>query len=267
VPRSGIVTLLTDFGTEDYFVGAMKGVVLKQFPGAVLVDITHHIPRHDISAAAFALSAACRNFPPGTVHLAVVDPGVGTNRRPLIVESEEHFFVGPDNGIFSLVLRRDRNASIRMITNAAFFLPEISFTFHGRDIFSPVAAALGRGEPIGHFGPAIDDPVCFESYANELTADGSLKGSVLHIDHFGNCVTSFFSNELRITGVAKEVRLRAKGYCIERVCESYQEGAAKEGVPFLIVGSAGYLEISIAQSSAARELNLVVGEPLFLEVF
>jgi S-adenosylmethionine hydrolase len=143
--RSGIVTLLTDFGYGDYFVGAMKGVILSRFQQAMMVDITHNIPPHQIRAAAFILSAACHNFPPGTVHLAIVDPGVGSERRPVVVETSDYLFVGPDNGVFSTVLNRHPKARVRHVTNSAYFMPSVSATFHGRDIFAPVAAELAKG--------------------------------------------------------------------------------------------------------------------------
>jgi S-adenosylmethionine hydrolase len=262
--RSGIITLLTDFGTEDYFVGAMKGVILQRFSQAVLVDITHDIPPHNIPAAAFTLDAASRYFPPGTVHLAVIDPGVGSERRALIVASGDHFFVGPDNGVFSLVLSRDRGALITSITNRAYFLPDVSFTFHGRDIFSPVAAALARGEPPDVFGPGVRDPVALEWSRNHLAIDGSLQGSIIHIDHFGNCITTFTLKDLRDGGDG-EFCFRAKGTAIRKLLKYYDEAGPDVGNPFLIVGSAGFLEIAIARSSAARKLNLAVGTPVRLE--
>jgi S-adenosylmethionine hydrolase len=264
--RSGIITLLTDFGVRDYFVGVMKGVILSRFSEANLVDITHDIPPHDIHGAAFTLSATYRYFPPGTVHLVVVDPGVGSDRRAVIVESGEHIFVGPDNGLFSLVLSEDEDASVRQLTNSAYFLPNVSATFHGRDIFSPVAAALARGVASAVLGPVIQNPACFELGRNDATAEGSLRGSVIHIDHFGNCVTSFRSDEMKISFAAHAFYLRVKDVVIRKLFGYYEEAKANTRQPFLIAGSAGYLEISIAHSSAARELNITVGEPVVLEL-
>jgi len=264
--RSGIITLLTDFGARDYFVGVMKGVILSRFSEANLVDITHDILPHDIHGAAFTLRAAYRYFPPGTVHLAVVDPGVGSDRRAVIAESGEHLFVGPDNGLFSLVLSEDQDASVRQVTNSTYFLPNVSATFHGRDIFSPVAAALARGLAPGALGPVIQNPVCFEWGRNDVTAEGALRGSVIHIDHFGNCVTSFRSGEMKIDFATHAFCLRVKDLAIGKLCRYYEEANANTHKPFLIAGSAGYLEISIARSSAARELNITVGEPVLLEM-
>ena len=264
--RSGIITLLTDFGVRDYFVGVMKGVILSRFSEANLVDITHEIPPHDIHGAAFTLRAAYRYFPPGTVHLAVVDPGVGSDRRAVIVESGKHVFVGPDNGLFSLVLSEDQKASVRQVTNSAYFLPNVSATFHGRDIFSPLAAALAQGLAPAALGPVIQDPVCFEWGRNEVTAEGSLRGSVIHIDHFGNCVTSFRSDDVKIDFAVHNFRLRVRDVVIRKLFRYYEQANADTREPFLIAGSAGYLEISIARSSAARELNITVGEPVLLEM-
>jgi len=262
--RSGIITLLTDFGSSDYFVGAMKGVVLSRFRHACLVDITHQIPRHDLHEAAFILDAAFRYFPAGTVHLAVVDPGVGSDRRPVVVESENHLFVGPDNGIFSLVLNKDRQARITHITNSAYFLPQVSPTFHGRDLFAPVAAALADGIVPARVGPVIQNPICFELGRNRITAEGGLAGSIIHIDHFGNCVTSFRSDELDFDGGRQTFSISVKGVSIRKLFRFYQEAKADPHEPFLIAGSAGYLEISVFQSFAARELNLTVGETILL---
>ena len=263
--RSGIITLLTDFGVRDYFVGVMKGVILSRFSEANLVDITHDILPHDIHGAAFTLRAAYRYFPAGTVHLVVVDPGVGSDRRAVIVESREHLFVGPDNGLFSLVLSEDQDASVRQVTNSTYFLPNVSATFHGRDIFSPVAAALARGLAPAVLGPALQDPVRIELSRNDVTAEGLLRGSVIHIDHFGNCVTSFRSDEMKIDFAAHAFCFRVKDVVIRKLCRYYQEANANTGQPFMIAGSAGYLEISIARSSAARELNITVGESVLLE--
>jgi S-adenosylmethionine hydrolase len=262
--RSGIVTLLTDFGLADYFVGAMKGAMLSRFSEAILVDITHIIPPHDIRAAAFTLYAAYRYFPAGTVHLVVVDPGVGSDRRPLIVESGDHLFVGPDNGVFSLVLSKNGDAKVRQITNRAYFLPNVSATFHGRDLFSPVAAALAQGIAPDLLGPTIQNPVRFEVSQNQVTKEGSILGSIIHIDHFGNCVTSFACNEVDIDWGHHAFCLWVKGIAIRKLLGYYEEASADAHEPFLIIGSAGYLEISVARSSAARELNVAVGEPLVL---
>ena len=158
-----VISLLTDFGVTDYFVGAVKGVILSINPVARLVDITHEIPPQDIEAAAFTLLASYQSFPPNTIHLAIVDPGVGSNRRPVIVKTDKATYVGPDNGIFSYVLEQVRDYEVFHITEEQYFRTPMSSTFHGRDVFAPVTAALSRGLPANAFGPKIVDPVVLPS--------------------------------------------------------------------------------------------------------
>jgi S-adenosylmethionine hydrolase len=259
-----IITFLTDFGTEDYFVGAMKGIILTRSPAAVIVDITHAIPPQDVRAGAFTLSAVYDNFPVGTIHLAVVDPGVGSNRRPVLVEAGGHLFVGPDNGLFSMVLDRVPDAKIRHVTNTAYFLADPSSTFHGRDIFAPVAAALARGVSPAELGPVVQDPVRFGFAEWESLIDGTMVGRVIHIDHFGNCVTNFAWEQLQPLLTARPFFLRIKEYEIRELLRTYSEATALSGEPFVIIGSAGFLEISVRCSSAARELKIAVGHPVKL---
>jgi S-adenosyl-L-methionine hydrolase (adenosine-forming) len=261
-----IITLLTDFGTEDYFVGAMKGVILTRSPEAVIVDITHSIPPQDVRAGAFTLSAVYANFPAGSIHLAVVDPGVGSSRRPVLVEAAGHLFVGPDNGLFSMVLDRVPGAHVRHVTNTGYFLPNPSSTFHGRDIFAPIAAALAQGVLPETLGPVIQDPVRFGSVENASLIDGSMIGSVIHIDHFGNCVTSFAWEKLQPLLAGQPFCLGVKDYEIRDLLRTYSEATALTGAPFVIIGSAGFLEISVRCSSAARELKIAVGDPVKLMV-
>ena len=260
-----IITLLTDFGTEDYFVGAMKGVILTRSPEAVIVDITHAIPPQDVQAGAFMLSAVYSNFPTGSIHVAVVDPGVGSDRRPIMVETGDYMFVGPDNGLFSIVLDREPAAQVRHLINGNYFLQNRSSTFHGRDIFAPVAAALAEGAPPGNLGPTILDPARLGFTESKIRADGTIAGTIIHIDHFGNCVTNIGWGNLRPLQKTRSFCLRAKEYEIRRLLRSYGEAAAEPEAPFLIVGSAGFLEISVCCSSAARELNIAVGDSVQLE--
>ena len=154
-----IITLLTDFGAADYFVGALKGAILSVNPQAQVVDITHEIAAHDIRAGAFTLLAAYEAFPPQTIHVAVVDPGVGSSRRPILVATREHFFVGPDNGLFSYICEREPEPRVYHLTEEKFFRPMVSATFHGRDIFAPVAGALSKGTPPASLGELITDYV------------------------------------------------------------------------------------------------------------
>jgi S-adenosylmethionine hydrolase len=259
-----IITLLTDFGTEDYFVAAMKGVILTRSPNSVLVDITHSIAPQDIRAAAFTLSAAYPNFPAGSIHLAVVDPGVGSDRRPVLIEAGAYLFVGPDNGLFSFVLDQVPEARVRHLDNPAYFLPNPSSTFHGRDVFAPVAAALAEGVRPEKFGPVIQDPIRLQSSQCESTPDGALSGRIMHIDHFGNCVTNLPWDRLLPLSTARPFSLQVKEFHIQKLAQSYREGAADRGTPFLICGSAGFVEISVQSNSAARQLKIRVGEPVRL---
>jgi S-adenosyl-L-methionine hydrolase (adenosine-forming) len=259
-----IITLLSDFGTEDYFVGAMKGVILSRSPKAVVVDITHAIPRQDVQAAAYTLSAAYSYFPTGSIHLAVVDPGVGSDRRPVLIEAAAHLFVGPDNGLFSLVLDQIPTARIRHLTNAAYFLPNPSSTFHGRDIFAPVAAALAEGVSPEDLGPTIEDPIQFKTLRCEPAVEGGLLGRIVHIDHFGNCVTNVPWAGLPPRSAAHPFYLRVKEFEIRKLARSYSEGGSEPGTPFLIYGSAGFLEISVQSNSAAAQLKIRVGDPVRL---
>jgi S-adenosyl-L-methionine hydrolase (adenosine-forming) len=262
--RSRVVTLLTDFGTDDYFVAAIKGVILTRNPSAAIVDITHTIPPHDIFAAAFTLGAVYSYFPAGTIHLAVIDPGVGSERRPILVETSEYLFVGPDNGLFSIVLERASEPRVRHLTNSAYFLPILSSTFHARDLFAPVAAALADDVLPETFGPIIKDPIRLSPVQNELTMEGALVGSILHIDHFGNCVTSFESDRFGKLAAAQGFCLSIKGINIREWHKHYNEPGSKAGEPFLVAGSAGYMEMSLSCSSAARKFNISVGEPVRL---
>jgi S-adenosyl-L-methionine hydrolase (adenosine-forming) len=259
-----VITLLTDFGTEDYFVGAMKGVILSRCPGAVLVDLTHSIPPHDIRTAAFILNAAYPWYPPGSIHLAVVDPGVGSERRPVLIEAGKHLFVGPDNGIFTLILDRWPAAQMRHLINRTYFLPDPGITFHGRDIFAPVAAALAEGISPPEFGPAIEDPVRLESMRVEPAPDGSFNGRIIHIDHFGNCVTNLPADLLPPSTARGDFICQVKELHISRLARSYSERLHEPDLPFLIRGSAGFLEISLPCSSAARALKINVGDPVLL---
>ena len=259
-----IITILTDFGTEDYFAGTMKGVMLARNPDLTIVDITHAIPPHDIRAGAFTLSAFYPYFPPGSIHLAVVDPGVGSDRRPLVVEAGRHLFVGPDNGLFSIILERDPAARVRHVTSSEYFLPAPSSTFHGRDVFAPVAASLSLGVAPERFGPVVEDPVRFQYTRVEAMPDGTVLGSIIHVDHFGNCITNFAWDRIREQSSGRPVRLRVGEFEINRFVSHYGEASGQPLEPFVIAGSAGFLEISLWCSSAARKLNIAAGEPVRL---
>lgn len=238
-----VITLLTDFGTADYFVGAVKGAILSVNPRAVIVDITHEIPPQDIDAGAFTLLAAYKTFPAGTIHVGVVDPGVGSERRPIIVSANEQFFVGPDNGLFTYIYDREPSHRVVHVTSDRYFRPQPSTTFHGRDIFAPVAAALSNGIPLEEFGEEIDDAVLLPSLETPLR--------IIHIDRFGNCVTNITSAEKSLV---------INGRTISEFRQFYGEGDDES--LFAIWGSAGFLEISVNGGSAAKILNAVRGDEI-----
>ena len=245
-PSLPVITLLTDFGTADYFVGAVKGAILSVNPNVTIVDITHEIPPQEIEAGAFTLLAAYKTFPAGTIHVAVVDPGVGSSRRPIIVRANDQFFVGPDNGIFTYICERESSHQTFHLTAEKYFRPDPSLTFHGRDIFAPVAAALSTGVMPEQFGPQISDAVRGPSLEKPLR--------IIHIDHFGNCVTN-------ITREAFEGKsLSIKGRTISAVRKFYAEASDEE--LFAIWGSAGFLEISMNGGSAAKMLNAKRGDTI-----
>jgi hypothetical protein len=255
-----IVTLLTDFGTADYFVGAMKGALLASNPSARVVDITHEVPPFDVEAGAFTLRAAFETFPEGTVHVGVVDPGVGSARRGIAVEGRGHTFVGPDNGLFGHVYGRVEPFRVFQLTAADFFRGEVSPTFHGRDIFAPVAGALSRGVRAEELGPEVFDFVRLPSAAAGRGADGTLVGAVIHVDRFGNLVTNITPGDLGEERVARGARLRIAGREVGRFRRFFAEGVEGSGEPFAVWGSAGLLEVAVFRDSAARVLGARRGD-------
>ena len=244
------ITLLTDFGTADYFVGAVKGAILSVNPRAVIVDITHENPPQDIEAAAFTLLAVYKTFPAGTVHMAVVDPGVGSTRRPIILSANKQFFVGPDNGLFTYIYEREPSHRVFHVTAEKYFRLEASATFHGRDVFAPVAAALSNGLHPRKFGPRISDAVRLPvSLEPEVLNNGDVRARIIHIDRFGNCVTNI-TRDL----VKPSVSLRINRKTIKEFRNFYGEDSTN--TPFAIWGSAGFLEISMNGTSAAKVLRV-----------
>ena len=254
-----MITLLTDFGTADYFVGAVKGAILSVNPKAVIADITHEIPPQDIEVGAFTLLASYQTFPAGTIHLAVVDPGVGSARRPIIVSANEQFFVGPDNGIFSYICDREPSHRTFHITAEKYFRSSPSSTFHGRDIFAPVAAALSKGVKPEEFGPEIEDPVRLDSLESIVQKNGKVQARIIHIDHFGNCITNITRD---VFEEWENVRLVVNGKKIRDFRAFYGEDSTS--APFAIWGSAGFLEISVNGRSAAKKLGVKRGEKIVL---
>ena len=253
-----VITLLTDFGNQDYFAGAMKGVILSLNPDARIVDLTHEIPPQDIHAAAFNLLACYRDFPAGTIHVAVVDPGVGSQRRPLLLECGGQVFVGPDNGIFSWVCEREGNYRVIHLTNENYFRHPVSATFHGRDIFAPVAAALSNGVAPEEFGPSIENLIHLDPLRPKILSDGEIEASIIYIDRFGNCITNL-TREI-LGGDLSRVRLVVSGRQITSFRRYYSEAEDKESELFCVIGSAGFLEVVAANNSAAAILDARRGQ-------
>ena len=256
--RLPVISLLTDFGTADYFVGAVKGAILSVNPQAVIADITHEIAPQDILAGAFTLLAAYKTFPAGTIHVAVVDPGVGSTRCPIIVSANQQFFVGPDNGIFTYIYDREPAHRIFHVTAKKYFRRDQSSTFHGRDIFAPVAAALSNGVKPRKFGPVIDDAIRLpDPLGPEKLKNGGVRARIIHIDRFGNCVTNLTSDLVKANAT-----LIINRKTIREFRKFYGEDSAK--MPFAIWGSAGFLELSVNGGSAAKLLRAKRGSAVTL---
>ena len=258
-PRIPIITLLTDFGAADYFVGSVKGVILSLHPQARIVDLTHEIPAQDIEAAAFTLLAAYKSFPKGTVHLAVVDPGVGSTRRGIAIGAADQFFVGPDNGIFSYIYERESRFSVYELSNRQFFPEPVSPTFHGRDIFAPVAAALANGVKPSELGGLVTDPVQLASLIPEV-GDFRILARIIHIDRFGNCVTNITPGVLTQEMIDAGAQLAVKGKKITSFRSFFAEKAGDRAQLFALWGSAGFLEIVAPNRSAAKVLGAHRGD-------
>lgn len=264
-----VVTLVTDFGWDDHYVGVMKGVILAVNPDAQIVDISHSIPPFDIAAGALVLATSYHYFPKGTVHLAAVDPGVGGDRRAILAATENYFFVGPDNGIFTFIYDDPFFLWARHLRTVEFFLEKVSSTFHGRDVFAPVAGHLSTGEPAANFGPLIDDPVRLEHARPEVTPEGSIHGEVIHVDRFGNLITNidtiaFWEGESR-AGTEEENLVpivEVMGRTIRGISEFY--GAVPPGELGAQLNSWSRLEIFVPEGSAARELG--AGKGLAVQV-
>lgn len=237
----------------------MKGVILNINPQIQIVDITHAIPPQDIHAAAFIINSAYRYFPTGSTHVVVVDPGVGSTRRAIVCQTETAYFVCPDNGVLSRVLDDDVPYRAAVVDNAEFCLPEISNTFHGRDIFAPVAAHLSRGVPISNFGRAVNNLVRLSNAAVQLTKT-SIIGRVMWIDRFGNLITNISRETLKSAIGYENFVVQAGNVEISRINRSYAE--SKVGEYLAIIGSFGRLEISVNRGNAAHLLDLKRGDPI-----
>lgn len=258
-----LITLTTDFGNSDHFVGAMKGVIAGIAPTARVIDITHEVEPYNIYEGAFLVNETWPHFPKGTIHVVVVDPGVGSARRPLLVEAAGQYFIGPDNGVFSMVYHA-RPHKVRILSNPKMMRREISRTFHGRDVFAPAAAHLAKGAKPAQFGAVVKDFLRLPLAVPERMAPHCWRGTVLKADRFGNLITNF--SEQDFGGMkTRPFELRAAEQTIRRLALHYSE--AEPGEVFAIIGSSGYLEIAANQSSAAKMLGLSAGSQVELEIF
>ncbi len=274
-----IIALLTDFGLADAYVGIMKGVVLSICPTARLVDLTHDVQPQSVRQAAYVLLTAYRYFPPETVFLVVVDPGVGTARAPIAVETAHGRFVAPDNGVLSYVLQETPPRQVVTLLERKFHLPEVSQTFHGRDIFSPVVAHLARGTPLTAFGPPRENLVTLPPPRLSVSA-AEIVGEVLHIDRFGNLISSIgrlswedderlqfsprFGAQISFPGalVAAACRVQIGNQPVGPIRRTY--GAVPAGEVTALIGSAGQLEIGVNQGNAAQAMQATIGDPVML---
>lgn len=252
-----IITLLTDFGLKDHFAGVLRGVIASIAPAVRVIDITHEVEPYAIAQARFLLAQSWPYFPPGSIHVAVVDPGVGSARRPILVQAHGHLFVGPDNGLFSDLLDSP-GVKVRLIADRKFLLPDVSATFHGRDVFAPVAAHLALGVTPARIGPLISDAIRLPGQAAQASA-GRWLGEIIHVDRFGNLITN-----LPASCAAESSRLILKigSHELRGVASSYAAVAPR--TPAIVAGSSGCLEVAVNQDSAARLLGLGVGTPVEL---
>ncbi|MFN0104733.1 MAG: S-adenosyl-l-methionine hydroxide adenosyltransferase family protein [Bryobacteraceae bacterium] len=258
--RRPLITLTTDFGSADHFVAAMKGVIFGICPGAEIVDVTHELRPFEVTEAAFTFGEAWRWFPKGTIHAAIVDPGVGSARRPVLVEAAAQYFVGPDNGILTSALSEPK-AKAREMTASKYFLPQVSSTFHGRDVFAPCAAHLASGARPASFGKLVIDALRLKIDKPSQTSKRQWTGTILKIDRFGNVITSFRlsdfpwleTNPFVFTVGFEQVALLASHYA---QCEY--------GELYAVTGSSGYIEIVLREANAAKKMGVAAGAPVEL---
>lgn len=255
--QSPIITLTTDFGLEDIYVGVMKGVILSIAPQSRLVDITHSIPPQDIDAGGRALGEAFPFFPPGTIHVAVVDPEVGGQRAALLVQAGGHVFIGPDNGIFSFVLKGFEPVQVHAIIAERYMNARVSATFHGRDVFAPAAAHLAAGAAPESLGPEVSDYV-LRQLPHPRFEDGKLLGTVVRVDRFGNLITNLHRDELARHGLDRALEIVLGTRIVTTFARTYAD--APESTPVCLFGSNDCLEIAVRDASAAGLLQITCGQ-------
>lgn len=256
-----VITLLTDFGLRDYYVASMKAVILSICPSASIVDISHEVSSFDVYEAAFLLAASYGHFPRNTVHVAVVDPGVGTQRKPLVLKTRNFFFVGPDNGVLSLASELDGLVEAREISSQKLILRSPSSTFHGRDVFAPAAAHIACGMPVSQVGPEVREITKLTAALPSATG-GVFECKVIHVDKFGNVVTNLPAD--RIPSASGRLTLSCSSGTYEiPLVRAY--GEVPDGALLATIGSAGFLEVSVNKGSAASRLMINKGENVILE--
>src|ERR1700722_11914249 len=261
-----VITITTDFGTNDHFVGAMKGVIVDIVPEAQIVDISHAVQPFDVLDGALTIAQAYSYFPNGTIHLVVVDPGVGTARRPILASSDGHHFVAPDNGVLSMVYAREERIHVRHITSEHYFRQPVSNTFHGRDIFAPVAAYLAKQVDSHKFGDEIEDYVKFAAPRPRAAGENRIRGVVLKVDRFGNLVTNVTAADVPALFAAKTgpFKIVVGSREVTDIRAAYGEGGP--GEVFGILGSMGYLEIVANRAAAAQLTGAVKGSEIMISL-
>ena len=259
---SKIITLTTDFGLKDPYAAEMKAAILSICPNATIVDVTHEIAKFNIRMGAFMLASAVPYFPKGSVHVAVVDPGVGTRRRPIVIQTQRSFFVGPDNGLLVLAAEKQGILRVHELTNPRFMLPKVSNTFHGRDIFAPAAAHLLNGVKPAEFGPEIRE-VAKPEFAEVTRKNNLLLGEALHVDGFGNIITNINEKEVAQSHVKGALTVELASYKLKlKLGKAYGEAEPQE--PLALIGSHGFLEIALNQGSAAAKFETKPGDKIKL---
>jgi len=266
LPNSRLVTFTTDFGLSDHYVGAMKGALLSINPDARILDISNAVQSYDVLDGAITIAQSYRYFPSDTIHIVVVDPGVGSSRRPLLVTTEKHIFIAPDNGVLSFVYEREERLSVRHITSEHFFLQPVSQTFHGRDVFAACAAWLSKGVEAHKFGEEITDFVRLAAPRPKAAGERAWKGIVLKVDKFGNLITNFRPDDLPQIFAAEPAafQISVGKAQVSRLKHSYAEGTP--GEVFAIEGSMGFLEIATNRASAAAAAGVGRGSEVTVQV-
>jgi S-adenosylmethionine hydrolase len=259
-----IITLTTDFGLADGYVGTMRGVILGIDPTVTIVDISHDIAPQDVREAAYILYAAYPYFPQDTIHLVVVDPGVGSERRAIALRTPQATFVAPDNGVLSYIVAREKVEEIVNLTNPRYHLSPVSRTFHGRDIFAPVASHVARGVPLTELGEPLTEIITFPLPRPQVSPDGTIVGQVIHVDRFGNLITSIMATDLADNPPPRKGVIKIKGQSIRGIVNTYAEVAP--GKLMALIGSEGHLEISVSGGSACQTLEAKVGDEVLLRV-